>query len=101
MSARPYDCSLAAAKNRPSGSRLRGLTVGLATLTGLFGSLSAEAGFRPFSFTFDTKTLSRGDVELEQWMWGKVDAPPAGASPAWIWFAPVYGVTQRLEVALP
>jgi hypothetical protein len=67
-------------------------------------SLPAEAGRRPFIWTWDTETVPEGDLELEQWLWA-VSPPtdPARARPAayWIWWGPVIGVTSRFELAVP
>ncbi|HEY8206662.1 MAG TPA: hypothetical protein VIG99_04215 [Myxococcaceae bacterium] len=62
----------------------------------------ARAGIRPFLWTWDTQTVPQGDVELEQWLWvrGK-PAIPGYSAAYWIWWGPVLGVTDRLEVALP
>lgn len=63
----------------------------------------AEAGRRPFIWVYDTEIVPKGDVELEQWLWVKSRAPgvPGQASNYWIWWGPVFGLTQRLELALP
>lgn len=62
----------------------------------------AEAGRRAFTWTWETEILPAGDFELEQWLWAKVptfdgSVPSAG----WLWFAPVYGLTDRVEIAVP
>jgi hypothetical protein len=63
----------------------------------------AEAGRRPFIWVYDTEIVPKGDVELEQWLWAKSRAPgvPGRASNYWIWWGPVFGLTQRLELAVP
>lgn len=61
----------------------------------------ASAGRRPFTFTFDAETLNQGDLELEQWLWAKVQPPAPLATSAWVWFGPVYGLTRNVEIALP
>jgi hypothetical protein len=64
---------------------------------------SAEAGRRPFIWVYDTEIVPKGDVELEQWLWVKSRAPgvPGGTSRYWLWWGPVFGLTQQLELALP
>src|SRR3954469_15651346 len=63
----------------------------------------AEAGRRPFIWVYDTEIVPKGDVELEQWLWARSRAPAFPQRPAtyWIWWAPVFGLSQRLELALP
>ncbi|HYO72115.1 MAG TPA: hypothetical protein VEU33_39180 [Archangium sp.] len=63
----------------------------------------AEAGRRPFIWVWDTEIVPKGDVELEQWLWAKSRSPANPSDPAryWIWWAPVFGLTQRLELAVP
>jgi hypothetical protein len=63
----------------------------------------AQAGRRPFIWVYDTEIVPKGDVELEQWLWAKSRAPANPSIPAryWIWWAPVFGLTQRLELAVP
>ena len=78
-----------------------------AVMVGLLGLAvlpeAARAGQRPFIWAFDTKIVPKGSLELEQWLWVRGRAPGVADSPAryWIWWAPVFGLTQRLEVALP
>jgi hypothetical protein len=59
----------------------------------------AHAGRRPYINLWDTETLKKGDVELEQWLWTRkftnVDTH------GWIWFAPIFGVSERVELAFP
>ncbi|HEX8436911.1 hypothetical protein [Archangium sp.] len=64
---------------------------------------SAEAGRRPFIWVYDTEIVPKGDVELEQWLWVKSRAPGVSRqrSAYWIWWGPVFGLTQRLELAVP
>ncbi|KFA90532.1 hypothetical protein [Archangium violaceum] len=63
----------------------------------------AEAGRRPFIWVWDTEIVPKGDVELEQWLWVKSRAPgvPERTSNYWVWWGPVFGLTQRLELAVP
>lgn len=61
----------------------------------------AFAGRRPYIFTWDTETVNKGDIEIEQWLWSRALAPVTNASSGWIWFAPVYGLTNHVELAIP
>ena len=58
----------------------------------------AEAGRRPFIWVWDTEVLREREIEMEQWIW-EVDRDKKHA--AWLWWAPVLGVTDRLELAIP
>ncbi|WP_223758520.1 hypothetical protein [Myxococcus sp. RHSTA-1-4] len=70
---------------------------------GLTWAAPAQAGRRPFIWTFDTDIVPKGDVELEQWLWVRSRAPGAPDRPSvyWIWWGPVLGLSQHLELALP
>ncbi|HZN92120.1 MAG TPA: hypothetical protein VFB81_05425 [Myxococcales bacterium] len=63
----------------------------------------ARAGIRPYIWTWDTQIVPQGDVELEQWLWvrGKMPAVPNALPAYWIWWGPVLGVTEHLEIATP
>jgi hypothetical protein len=80
---------------------------GVVLLLGLCASVAprlAEAGRRPFIWGLDTETVPQGDVELEQWLWARTQSPDLKADrPAvyWIWWGPVVGVSNHLEVAAP
>lgn len=80
------------------------LVAALATVATLLAG-DARAGIRPFIWTWDTQTVPQGDVELEQWLWvrGKPDPDvlPGYKAAYWIWWGPVMGVTDHLEVATP
>ncbi|WP_164017446.1 hypothetical protein [Pyxidicoccus trucidator] len=75
----------------------------MACLVGLAWAAPAEAGRRPFIWTFDTEITPKGDVELEQWLWARSRAPafPERPSAYWIWWGPVLGLSQHLELAIP
>ncbi|PTL76262.1 hypothetical protein [Vitiosangium sp. GDMCC 1.1324] len=63
----------------------------------------AQAGRRSFIWVYDTEIVPKGDVELEQWLWARTQSQgvPGDKSRYWIWWGPVFGLTQRLELALP
>jgi hypothetical protein len=83
----------------------------------LFAAGRSEAGRRPYVFTWDTETVPKGDVELEQWLWVRGRLAPindadcavchtasgaAARDPVyWLWWAPVIGLSSRVELALP
>jgi hypothetical protein len=59
----------------------------------------AQAGRTHFGWLYGTDTLPERGVELESWVQdqgglGTIDQ-------TWLWWAPVFGVTDRLELALP
>jgi hypothetical protein len=64
---------------------------------------TAEAGRRPFIWTWDTEIVPQGDLELEQWLWakGRTEAAPNRLATNWIWWGPVYGVNDYVELAVP
>ena len=76
---------------------MRILVACVATL--LFAS-HAEAGRRAFMFTWDTETVNAGDVELEQWLWAR-GLQENRTTAAWLWFSPIYGLHDRVELAFP
>ncbi len=61
-------------------------------------SVPAEAGRRPFIWTWDTEVLHEREVELEQWIW---EVDKGNKSVAWLWWAPIFGLTDTLELAVP
>lgn len=75
----------------------------VACIVGLAWASPAQAGRRPFIWAYDTEIVPKGDVELEQWLWARGRAPAFPQKPAtyWVWWGPVFGLSQRLELALP
>ncbi|NTX08721.1 hypothetical protein HUA74_33550 [Myxococcus sp. CA051A] len=75
----------------------------VACILGVTWAEPALAGRRPFIWTFDTDIVPKGDVELEQWLWARSRAPafPDRPSVYWIWWGPVIGLSQHLELAIP
>lgn len=85
--------------------RLRAAVRGLAFVTvAAIGCLApagdAEAGRRAFLFTWDTEALNKGDVEIEQWLWGRI-LTETGPGAGWLWFSPIYGLHDNIEIAFP
>ncbi|MCK8502316.1 MULTISPECIES: hypothetical protein [Myxococcus] len=72
-------------------------------MLGLAWAPPAHAGRRPFIWTFDTDIVPKGDVELEQWLWARSRSPDVPERPSvyWIWWGPVLGLSQHLELAIP
>jgi hypothetical protein len=75
----------------------------VALLSSTLVTRTAEAGRRPFLFTYDSEIVPEGDAELEQWVWSESKVPASPDRPAiyWIWSSPVFGLTNHLELALP
>jgi hypothetical protein len=75
----------------------------VACIVGLAWAGPAQAGRRAFSWAYDTEIVPKGDVELEQWLWARSRAPAFPSQPAsyWVWWGPVLGLSQHLELALP
>ena len=63
----------------------------------------ALAGRRPFLLAYDTEIIPEGDVELEQWLWSESKVPALPRIPAryWIYWSPVFGISNHLELYLP
>lgn len=83
------------------GGLLRCLGAAAALLC-LLAPSQASAGRRPFLFAYDSEIVPEGDVELEQWVWA--ESRPANSNRSalyWIWWGPVFGLTNHLEMALP
>jgi hypothetical protein len=91
---------------RNPGGQLRSI-VAVVTLASVLGAARAEAGRRAFLFAYDSEIVPEGDVELEQWWWSEsriqasADRPTARPALYWIWWAPVIGLSNHLELALP
>jgi len=64
---------------------------------------NAFAGRRPFLLAYDTEIIPEGDVELEQWLWSESKIPARPSVPAryWIYWSPVFGMSNHVELLLP
>jgi hypothetical protein len=71
----------------------------LLLLVGTCAPCLAHAGRRPFSWVYDTEVLPERGVEFETWVTDRVQRTPRDTTDWWI--APVIGVTEHLEIALP
>ncbi len=78
----------------------RCLTVCSLIIAMALGALATDAwaGRRPFIWVWDTEVLHEREVELEQWIW-EMRTPDGYA--AWLWWAPIFGLTDTLELAIP
>jgi len=65
--------------------------------------LRANAGRRAFTWAYDTEIVPEGDLELETWLWARTRSPafPTRTARYWIWWGPVFGLTDHLELNLP
>lgn len=63
--------------------------------------LCADAGRRPFFWVYDTEVVPDRGVELEQWVWERRYPKALKLDMSSVWWAPVVGVSDHLEVALP
>ncbi len=61
-------------------------------------SREAHAGRQLLTWSLDTETLPERSVELEQWITDRTGDWEAGTG---VWWGPIIGVTDKLEVALP
>lgn len=63
----------------------------------------AQAGQRAFTWAYDTEIVPEGEVELETWLWARSRSPasPTRTARYWIWWGPVFGLTDHLELNLP
>jgi len=62
---------------------------------------AAHAGRSHFGWLYDTEVLPERGVELEQWLSDEHRQGPEHLYTTAIWWAPVVGITDQLEVALP
>lgn len=60
---------------------------------------TAEAGRRPYIWVWDSEVVPEGTAELEMWYWERITDRPRDAT--YVWTAPILGLTDRLELALP
>jgi len=60
---------------------------------------TAEAGRRPYFWTWDTETVPERGAEIETWLTERFVG--AGIDQAQVWTAPIVGLTDRLELAIP
>jgi hypothetical protein len=73
--------------------------VALAAL--VLGHGSASAGRSFFGWLYSSEVMSERGVELQQWVYEVDDLGPAHARNTSVWWGPLIGVTDKLELALP
>ncbi len=59
----------------------------------------AQAGRRPFFWVWDTEVMPERGVEWESWYTERIMSKPTDQTQ--VWTAPIVGLTDRLELALP
>src|SRR4051794_39577601 len=69
-----------------------------AMMAALFVATSASAGRMRFGWLYDTDTLPQRTVEIETWI-QEENVP--GEQTTLFWWAPVVGITDRIELAIP
>jgi hypothetical protein len=73
----------------------------LLTLAGLLAPTAAHAGRTRFGWLYDTDTVPERGVELETWVLEEDGKGTPAVDETSLWLAPVIGITDRLELALP
>ena len=76
-------------------------TAGLALLAIVLAEGAAHAGRSHFGWLYDTETVPERGVELEQWITDQRMQSPAHEDETSIWWAPIIGITDQLELAVP
>ncbi len=76
-------------------------TAGLALLAILLAEGAAHAGRSDFGWLYDTETVPERGVELEQWITDQRGQGAAHEDDTSIWWAPIIGITDQLELAVP
>lgn len=79
--------------------RLRAGLMALTAMAVLAPPSAAFAGRRPFFWTYDTEVVPERGAELEMWYTERVF--PTAKDQTHVWTAPIVGLTDRLELALP
>lgn len=62
---------------------------------------TAHAGRTQFTWLYDTETLPERGVELVQWLLEENGKGDAKENETLVWWGPIVGVTDQLELALP
>jgi hypothetical protein len=75
------------------------IRVGILAL--LAGAFNTQAGYRPFTYTYDTYPMGQGNFELEQWVTLKRHTGEDSGYSRWDFREEIeYGVTDNLRLAL-
>lgn len=74
----------------------------LAGVVAVAMSGSAHAGRGDYGWLYSTEVLPERSVELQQWVWEEDNKDgPAHTKETKLWWGPVVGLTDQLEIALP
>jgi hypothetical protein len=74
--------------------------VGVLALLPLLAS-TARAGRTRFGWLYDVETVPQRSVEIETWIYEKDGKGSPEIDETWLWWGPVIGVTDRVELAIP
>ncbi len=80
----------------PRGTGIALVAVGLVASAG-----AAHAGRSRFAWLYDAETVPQRGVEVESWVQETDGRGGAGIDETLLWWAPVIGLTDRLELAIP
>ncbi len=72
----------------------------VAWLTGL-GPGTAHAGRTFYGWLYGTEVMPERGVELQTWILEEIDKYGPSNNDSWLWWGPLIGVTDQLELALP
>lgn len=75
------------------------VTIGLSALLGTLLPGVAQAGRRPYFWTYDTEVVPERGAEVETWLTERFF--DKGNDQAQIWSAPIIGLTDRVELVIP
>jgi hypothetical protein len=82
--------------------RLRAVAAALVVLLVVLAPAApAHAGFRTTAWSFDTRTVPARRAELEAWITQQYIGPDGAASTTSLLLAPVLGITDQIELAIP
>ena len=62
---------------------------------------SARAGVRDFGWLYSTDVMPERSVDFESWVTEIDSAGPAKVNATGLWWAPVIGITDQIELAIP
>ncbi len=71
----------------------------MVVVLGTLAAVTAQAGRRPHTWVWDAEVLPERGVEVESWVTDRIY--PKSSDITEVWLAPIVGVTDRLELAIP
>jgi hypothetical protein len=80
---------------------VRGRLIVVTLIAGLAATRAAHAGLNRFGWLADTDVLPERQVELGQWLGDERRLGPDHAYETSLWWGPLIGVTDQVEVAFP